>query len=499
MTLDTGNILLIGSILLFASVLVSKAGFRVGVPALVLFLGVGMLFGNEGLGIQFHNPSTAQFIGMLALSIILFSGGMGTKFSEIRPVLWPGVMLSTVGVVLTMLLAGSCIYGLGLLFGGMVRLSVVESMLLAAVMASTDSASVFSILRSKKKSLRNRLRPLLELESGSNDPMAYMLTVLLIEYITWGGVSVWDSLRMFTMQMCLGAVAGYLLGRIVVIIMNRIHLDNHSLYSVMLLASVFFIFSITDFMKGNGYLAVYIAGLVIGNAKMAYKRSMANFFDGFTWLFQIVVFLTLGLLVNPSGLLSVMGVGAIIAAVLIFFARPLAVLLCMLPFRKYSRRSRVYLSWVGLRGAVPIIFATYPMINGVEHADMFFNIVFCVTLFSLLLQGTTVGYFADLLGLSEDPVQRAFDIDLPEGIKSALSEIEVVPLLLEKGDRLRDLTMPESTLVVMIWRAEASKYFVPDADTVLHAGDKLLVISDNNDLLHSSYSEMGIMNPVGQP
>ncbi len=498
MVFTTGNFLLIGSILLFVSVLVSRAGSRFGMPALVLFLGVGMLFGNDGVGIQFNSPQAAQFIGMVALSIILFSGGMDTKFSEVRPILWPGITLATGGVVLMMLLTGACIYGLTRISYHLAPLTLLECLLLAAVMSSTDSASVFSILRSKKKALRQNLRPLLELESGSNDPMAYMLSILLITSITsGGGFSFWDSLWMLVRQMSLGTLAGYLFGRLAVLLMNRIHLENKSLYSVLLLATAFFIFALTDLIKGNGYLAVYIAGLVIGNSRMTYKRSMTNFFDGFTWLFQIVMFVTLGLLVNPSDLLHVMGIGALIAVAMIFLARPAAVWLCLLPFGKqFSTRARNYVSWVGLRGAVPIIFAIYPMVAGVEHAPMFFNIVFCITLISLLVQGTTVGWLADLLHLSKAPGEVAFDIDLPEKIKSALSEIEVVPLLLEVGDTLADLQLPANTLVVMV--EQQGHYFVPAADTILNIGDKLLVISDNDDQLRHAYYDLGIMRPMGR-
>ncbi len=495
MILDTGNILLIGSVLLFASVFASKVGLRAGVPALVLFLGVGMLFGSDGLGIQFHNPQATQFIGMIALSIILFSGGMDTKFAEIRPVLGPGITLATLGVVLMTLFTGGCIYAICKASGDFLNLSLAESMLLAAVMSSTDSASVFSILRSKKKELKYQLRPLLELESGSNDPMAYMLTILLIEMITWGGFDLWTSVRLFIMQMSVGGLAGYLLGNLAVVVMNRIHLENKSLYSVLLLAWVFFIFSLTDLLTGNGYLAVYIAGLIIGNKKMFYKRSMTTFFDGFTWLFQIVMFLTLGLLVNPAELLQVAWIGGLIAVVTIVATRPAVVLICMAPFRKFSLKARAYVSWVGLRGAVPIIFATYPLIAGVEHAQMFFNIVFCITLISLLVQGSTVGWFADLLGLSDERKEEDFDIELPERIKAALSEIDVAPGMLTEGHALRDMKLPDHTLVVMVRRGGHN--LVPKADTMLIPGDKLLAINDNDEELHRVCIELGIVNPLG--
>ena len=326
MTLDAGNILLIGSILLFVSIVVGKAGFRFGVPALLLFLGVGMLFGTDGLGIEFNNPQTAQFIGVIALSIILFSGGMDTSASEIKPVLGQGIILATVGVMLTALLTGYFIYYITNLWDSFINLTFIESLLLASVMSSTDSASVFSILRSKRQGLKENLRPMLELESGSNDPMAYMLTILLIQMIQSGESSLVNTALQFVMQMSIGAVAGFLLGRLAVYSINKLNI-NQSLYPVLLLAFVFFIFSFTDLLRGNGYLAVYIAGLVVGNKKMIHKKSLTTFFDGITWLFQIVMFLTLGLLVNPAELLPIASLGILVGIFMIILARPLSVFL----------------------------------------------------------------------------------------------------------------------------------------------------------------------------
>ena len=241
MIIDTGNILLIGAVLLFFSVIAGKAGFRFGVPVLLLFLGVGMLFGSDGLGIQFNNPQSAQFIGMIALSIILFSGGMDTKYSEIKPVLGQGIILATLGVALTTLITGAFIFGITGIFSDYSTLTFIESLLMAAVMSSTDSASVFSILRSKKQGLKEQLRPMLELESGSNDPMAYMLTLLLIQIIRTpaGDINLWYSAGLFVIQMGVGALAGYVLGRIAVWMMNRLNVDNQSLYPILLLACVF--------------------------------------------------------------------------------------------------------------------------------------------------------------------------------------------------------------------------------------------------------------------
>lgn len=494
MVIDTGNILLIGAVLLFFSILAGKAGFRFGVPALLLFLGVGMLFGSDGLGIQFNNPHSAQFIGMIALSIILFSGGMDTKYREIRPVLNQGVTLATLGVVLTTVITGLFIYWVTGIVSDFSTLTLTESLLMAAVMSSTDSASVFSILRSKRQGLKEQLRPMLELESGSNDPMAYMLTLLLIQIIQApaGAVNLWYSFFMFIVQMSVGALAGYLLGKATVWIMNKLNIHNASLYPVLLLACVFFVFSATELIKGNGYLAVYIAGLVVGNHKIQHKKSVATFFDGFTWLFQIVMFLTLGLLVNPRDLLPIAGLGLLVALFMILLSRPISVFLCLAPFRKMSTKAKLYVSWVGLRGAVPIIFATYPLIAQIQYASLIFNVVFFITIVSLLTQGTTVSYMARLLGLSEKEKKEGndFGMELSEEIKSAMSEIEVADSLLANGSHLMDLTLPDNTLVVMVKRD--NHFFVPRGRTKLNVGDKLLVITDNDEELRNTYKKLGI-------
>ena len=337
------HILLIASIILFFSILASKAGYRFGLPSLLLFLGVGMLFGSDGLGIQFSSPKITQFIGMLALSIILFSGGMDTKVAEIKPVAGPGIVLATFGVLATTSITGSFIYILFDVLSDKISLTYPESLLLAAVMSSTDSASVFSILRSKGVYLKERLRPTLELESGSNDPMAYMLTLILIEVITSGGMNIAEAGLSLVIQLAVGALMGYLLGRVSVWIINKINIDNESLYPILLLSSAFFTFTATTLCKGNGYLAVYLAGLVVGNAKIVHKKSMGTFLDGFTWLWQIVMFLTLGLLVNPHEMLPVTGVGILVGVFMILVARPISVFLSLIPFKHYSFKGKCYI------------------------------------------------------------------------------------------------------------------------------------------------------------
>lgn len=474
------NILLVGSILLFVSIIVGKTGYRFGVPALLLFLVVGMLFGSDGLGLQFHNAKEAQFIGMVALSIILFSGGMDTKFTEIKPILSPGIVLSTFGVLLTALFTGLFIWWLSGMSWTNIPLPLITSLLLASTMSSTDSASVFAILRSQKMNLKHNLRPMLELESGSNDPMAYMLTVVLIQLIQSSGMGASQIAFSFVIQFVVGAAAGYLLGKLAILMLNRLNIDNQSLYPILLLSFVFFTFSITDLMKGNGYLAVYIAGMMVGNNKIMHRKEIYTFMDGLTWLFQIIMFLCLGLLVNPHEMLEVAVVALLIGVFMIVIGRPLSIFLCLLPFgKRINMKSKMFVSWVGLRGAVPIIFATYPVVAGVPGADVIFNIVFFITILSLVIQGTTVSKVARIMGLST-PMEKTgndFGVELPEDIDSDLRDVTVTREMLDaKGDTLKDMNLPQGTLVMIVKRD--NEYLIPNGTLKLHVGDKLLLISE---------------------
>lgn len=484
------HIVLVGAMLLFVAVMAGKVAYRFGAPALLLFLGVGMLFGWDF--ISFNSPQLTQFIGMIALCIILFSGGMDTQFQEIKPIIGPGLVLATVGVVLTALILAAFVALIAPALG--FEMTFPMALLLAATMSSTDSASVFSILRSKKQGLREKLRPLLELESGSNDPMAYMLTVLMIGILTHEGVSTGIGVNVLNVivQLVMGALMGYLIGRAAVWAINRIHLENTSLYSVLLLAFIFFSFSFTDLVHGNGYLAVYISGLVVGNYRITQQRTLRVFFDGFTWLMQIVMFLMLGLLVNTRELVQpeVLILGGLVGAFMIIAARPLSVFICLLPFRKFTTRARWYISWVGLRGAVPILFALYPVVAELPHADLLFNVVFLSTIISLLVQGTTVSGMANALGLSFEEREASFEVNMHEDMTAGMTEVEVNEQMLLSGRTLKEITLPENTLVMMICRD--GEYFVPQGKTELMVGDKLLVITDRKEELASTYREMGI-------
>lgn len=473
------NILLVGSILLFVSILVGKTGYRFGVPALLLFLGVGMLFGSDGLGLQFHNAKEAQFIGMVSLSVILFSGGMDTKFTDIRPVLPQGLLLSTVGVLLTALFTGLFIWWLSGMSWTNIHFPLLGSLLLASTMSSTDSASVFAILRSQKINLKHNLRPMLELESGSNDPMAYMMTIVLIQLITSTGMSGAAIAGSFVVQFLVGGAAGYVLGKLAIRMLNHLNIDNQALYPILLLSFVFFTFSITDLLKGNGYLAVYIAGMMVGNHKIMYRKEVYTFMDGLTWLCQIIMFLCLGLLVNPHEMLEVAAVALLIGVFMILIGRPLSVFLCLLPFgHSINARSQLFVSWVGLRGAVPIIFATYPVVAKVPGAGAIFNIVFFITIVSLIIQGTTVSRMARLLKLST-PMPKTgndFGVELPDEIDSDLRDMTVTEEVLARGETLKEMNLPKGTLVMIVKRGE--EYLIPNGTLKLKLGDKLLLISE---------------------
>lgn len=488
-------ILLIMSVLFFLSILAGKASSRFGVPALLLFLGVGMLFGSDGLGIQFENIQIANTIGTVALCIILFSGGLDTKTAEIRPILAQGVILATVGVFLTAIITGVIIWWVLGATMPSAGIGLLTSLLMASTMASTDSASVFSILRSRNLQLKNNLRPMLELESGSNDPMAYVLVITFIDLIKLGSEpNYWMVAGTLLLQLSIGAAFGILLGKMSVSIINRIKIGNDSLYPILIFTFCIFIFSVTYFAQGNGFLAVYISGLVIGNSKFPHKRSSLNFFDGLAWMSQLIMFLTLGLLVNPSELVPIIIPGLIISFLMIFVSRPLTVFLTLLPFRKMTFKDKSYISWVGLRGAVPIIFAIYPLVENVPHARLIFNIVFFCTLVSLVVQGTSLPLIARWLHLAEEPKRlrkiRNFDVDFSNDIKSVTTEIEITPKILENGNRLMNLALPDNTLVVMVKRDE--NYFVPTGQTTLVEKDKILVITDNHEALLDTYQRLGI-------
>ena len=480
MIFTAGNILLIGAILIFCAIMISKTGYRFGIPTLLLFLLVGMGFGTDGLGLEFDSAADAQFIGMIALSIILFTGGMDTKLRDIKPVMAQGMILSTVGVLLTTLLTGGFIFWLSGYSDMHIEMPMLTCLLLAATMSSTDSASVFNLLRSQKMNLKENLKPMLELESGSNDPMAYMLTIALIQVIASGsGFNMGLLVKDLLVQFFVGGVTGYAFGRFAVWLINKVNLSNSSLYPILLLSLVFITFTITDMLHGNGYLAVYILGVVVGNARLVFRKEINTFMNGLTWFGQIVMFLSLGLLVNPHEMLEVSISAMLIGLFMIFVARPLTVGLCLLPFRQMTFKAKCFVSWVGLRGAVPIIFATYPVVSQIPGSQIIFNIVFFITLLSLIFQGMTIAPVAKWLSLDlpQEKEGNDFGVEIPEEIDSQLTDVTLTAEMLENGNRLMDMNISKGTLVMLVKRG--SEFMIPNGRMELKVGDKLLYISEN--------------------
>jgi potassium/hydrogen antiporter len=481
------NIILISSILLIASIIANKTSFKLGIPTLIFFLLVGMLAGSEGIGkIYFDDPHTAQLLGVVALNFILFSGGMDTKWESVKPIIWRGVSLSTLGVLLTASIVGVSAH---LLAG----LTLLEGLLLGSIVSATDAAAVFSILRSRNVGLKGSLRPTLELESGSNDPMSYILTISFISLIADNNTSVGILLLHFIQEMAIGAIAGYTLGKLMVFVINRIKLDTEGLYPVLVMAMIFFTFSFTDLVGGNGFLSVYLAALVLGNSNFIHKKSLIRFYDGQAWLMQIVMFLTLGLLVYPSRIVPIIGIGLLISAVLIFLARPVAVFLS-LSFFKVKTRDKLFISWVGLRGAVPIIFATYPLIAGLEKADMIFNLVFFISVTSVLIQGTTLPLVAKWLKVVVPKnVKRKtiLDLELSDTIKSELVEMLLPGNSKAVGKQIVNLEFPKTAMIILLSRN--GKYIQPSGSTVLEEGDKLLVLANNKEVVEEVKEDLGIV------
>jgi len=477
MNITFENILLIGSVLLGISVLVGKTSFRLGVPTLILFVIVGMLAGSEGFGgINFSDPAIARFIGIVALNVILFSGGLETRWEVVKPVFWHGLTLSTVGVFLTAVSVGVFVWAI-------TDFTFFEGLLLGSIVSSTDAAAVFSILRARNLGLKKNIRATLELESGSNDPMAYFLTIAVMGLITSGEQSALTIIPLFLKQMAIGATIGLLTGKLGKELINRISLDYVGLYPVMVIALMFFTFSITDFIGGNGFLAIYLSAVYLGNQYLIHKKTIMQVFDGLAWLMQIVLFLTLGLLVFPSQIVPVLGTGLLVSAFLMFVARPFSVFTCLIPFR-LKMKTITFISWVGLRGAVPIVFATYPLLAGIDKSHMIFNLVFFISLASVLLQGTTLRFFAKWLHVTvpEKAKQRTPpDIELSDTMKSELTEIEIDERSPAAGKRILDIGFPRAALVALIKRK--GSFITPNGSTVIEPHDTLVIIAENADIL----------------
>ena len=463
------HVMLGTAILLLASVVASKASGRFGVPALLVFLIVGMLAGSDGPGgIEFDYPRAAQSLGIVALAMILFSGGLVTHWENVRSVLRESLLLSTLGVVLTAVLVAACSMPV-------LGLTWPEGLLLGAIVSSTDAAAVFGILRSKNLPIPNRLKSLLEFESGSNDPMAVFLTVGLIALISVPGFGPAGFGLMFIRQMAVGSALGYGMGKLMTLILNRLELAHEGLYPVLTLALVLFTYGVAAVAGGNGFLAVYLAAMVLGHSDFLHKRSLIRFHDGLAWLMQIAMFLTLGLQVFPSRLPSVMLPGLVIAAVLMFVARPASVLLLLLG-SSLEWRDRLFVSWVGLRGAAPIVLATFPLLAGLGKAGLMFDVVFFIVLTSALIQGTSIGWVAARLRLATGAAQPQVDpLDLVSNGERDIVEVSIDAASPAGGKRVVDLDLPPNTLLLLIDRS--GTHIIPRGGTTLQHEDHVLVLA----------------------
>jgi len=460
---------------MFVSVVSSKISDKFAVPVLLLFLAVGMLAGSEGIGkIYFDNAQLAKNIGVLALIFIIFSGGLDTYWKDTKPIIIPGILLSTIGVLITAIITG--LFAVYIL-----KFSVLEGILLGSIVSSTDAAAVFAILRSKRISLKKPLKPLLEFESGSNDPMAIFLTMGFLSLLTVKGAGIVSLIPRFILDMGMGALVGYVMAKAIVFFIKRLKLDYEGFYPVITISLILFTYVIAVFLKGNGILAVYLAGLGLGQAEFPNKKSIMKFHDGLAWISQIAMFVTLGLLVFPSHLVPLIGTGLLVTIVLMFVARPLSVFLCLLPF-KFAVPKKIMLSWVGLRGSVPIILATFPLAAGIPQSETIFNIVFFIVIASVFIQGTSIPLVSKLLKLDVPlPDRKAYPIEFEkvEGIDADLNDL-IVPYNSEAiGKTIRELNVPEKLLIMLISRDE--KFVIPSGTTVIESGDVLLVLANTQD------------------
>lgn len=466
---------LVTGFLFFMSLVAGTLSEKLKFPALILFLAIGMLAGTDGPGgIDFNEFNIVDDIGTFALAFILFGGGFQTKWTDIKPIITQGVVLSTAGVLLTAIFMAVPISWLD-------RFSYKDAFLLGAIISSTDAAAVFSILRTQKVGVKGVLKPLLEFESGSNDPMAVFLTLTALNWFTSPDIPVYNMIVKLIVQMVNGGIIGFVAGKFACKAIQNLEVTNEALYPVWGISIVLSTFGLAEMVQGNGYLAVYVCGIVMGGGDFLYKYSLQRFHEGFAWLMQIIMFLLLGLLVNPKELINfqVISVGLLISFLLMFVARPLAVFICS-AFSRFNLNEKIFVSWTGLRGAVPIILATYPLSNGHPQAKYIFNVIFFVVLTSVLLQGKTLAVAAKLLHLNTrvrtaKSYPLAFDRTPGSGTDET-REVDLLPGSAVIGHKVSELKFPDGVSILLINRG--TKFLVPKGGTVLEEDDTLLIFGD---------------------
>lgn len=460
----TDQVIFLFAILLLAGIITTRFSARLGVPSLILYIGVGMFLNNF---IYFDNASLAKLGAMMALVVILFEGGMQTNWEDVRPVLIPSISLATIGVLLTSL-------SIGILAKFILDVSWLEGLLFGSIVGSTDAAAVFAVLGDKN--IKPRLKTTLEAESGSNDPMAVFLTVSFIQLIQMPDMNFIAVIFSFFWQMGFGAAMGVLMGKLAVWSINKINFDSSGLYPILALGFAAFTYGSTALLQGSGILAVYVAGLVVGNSDLTFRQPILRFHEGFAWMSQILLFTLLGLLVFPNELFQVTWQGIAVSALLIFVARPIAVFISTIKLG-YSLKDKILVSWSGLRGAVPVVLATYPLVAGLENSSLIFNVVFFVVLTSALIQGSTISYLANILGLTVgEKVTPAHTLEL---ISMGKTNTEIMEIIIKEkssalNQKIKDLNLPNDVLIAAIIRND--RVVTPYGGTEILLGDILYIM-----------------------
>ncbi|MCI6692316.1 MULTISPECIES: potassium/proton antiporter [unclassified Clostridium] len=467
------ELMIVCGLILLICISSSKILYKFGIPMLLIFIVLGMIFGSDGIvGIYFDNYQLTSIVSSLALVFIMFYGGFGTNWKMARKSAVPSILMSSFGVIITAGLTGLfCHYVL--------KTSILEGLLIGAVVGSTDAASVFSVLRSQKLNLKGTLAPLLEIESGSNDPIAYMLTIIILTLMSNGGVSL--IIPMLIKQILFGIITGSILARISVYILKRANFEVEGFYTIFVTAVAILSYALSEYIGGNGYLSVYMAGIILGNNRIPHKKSLVHFFDGLSWIMQIGLFFVLGLLAFPSKLPEVFVISIAISLFMMFIARPLATFI-ILKWFDYSNKEKIFISWVGFRGAASIVFAIYTVTYGVDIGNDIFHIIFFIALLSVSIQGTFTPILAKKLDLVDDnmPVLKTFN-DYKEDKSTKILEINIDENSKWVNKTIMDSDIPEEVLVVMIRRN--NEVIIPKGSTEIKKDDILVLASNSFDNL----------------